>query len=417
MAESTNYLLKCIECGADFFTAGERDFYISKGLNMPKRCKSCRDKKKARLKQDKEKVELQEILSTSPYIHVEKTEIPLTDSATSLFIIGNGFDIMHGVKSSYYNFRDTIGRQNILRFTLENYIRQKDVWGNFEDGLAYLDREMMLGTLDDWLEDFEVPDEDDDDFSAADYFAAQDTATSQIYILTQELPKRFRKWISTLKTLSLSKPVDDIIKMDARYINFNYTEFLETIYGVPHEKILYIHGDRRDKKNQLVLGHGHDIEEVFEEWYQTNKNRKEFQPKILEKDRRYDHNDNPVYLGYFLKDETKGNWKSQMRYDAINNTVGLIEDYYENSSKKTSEVISRNQSYFKSLEGIENIVVIGHSLSKVDYPYFREIIKYNKSSSDLKWFISWYSMDGLKKIIEFVSEMKIPNENVKLFRV
>jgi hypothetical protein len=417
VAEKTDYLLKCIECGADFFTEGEQAFYNSKGLDMPKRCKSCRDKKKASLKQKKEKVELQEALSTLPFMHIEKAEIPLADSATSLFIIGNGFDIMHGVKSSYYNFRDTIGRQNILRFTLENYIRQDDVWGNFEDGLAYLDREMMLGTLDDWLDDFEVPDEDDDDFSAADYFAAQDTATSQIYILTQELPRRFRKWISTLKPISLSKPVGDIIKIEARYINFNYTEFLETIYGVPQENILYIHGDRRDKKTQLVLGHGHDIEEVFEEWYQSNKNRMEFQPKMLEKDRRYDHNDNPVYLGYFLKDETKGNWKSQMRYDAINNTVGLIEDYYENSAKKTSDVIIKNQSYFKSLEGIENIVVIGQSLSKVDHPYFREIIKYNENSSELKWFISWYGSESLKKITEFVPEMKIPNKNVKLFRV
>ncbi len=106
-----------------------------------------------------------------------------------------------------------------------------------------------------------------------------------------------------------------------------------------------------------------------------------------------------------------------MRYDAINNTVGLIEDYYENSAKKTSEVISRNHSYFKSLEGIKNIVVIGHSLSKVDYPYFKEIIKYNKDSSELKWFISWYSKDGLKKITKFVSEMNIPNENIKLLRV
>ena len=125
----------------------------------------------------------------------------------------------------------------------------------------------------------------------------------------------------------------------------------------------------------------------------------------------------PSLFRIFLKDETKGNWKSQMRYDAINNTVGLIEDYYENSAKKTSEVIIKNKSYFKSLEGIKNIVVVGHSLSKVDYPYFKEIIKYNTSSADLKWFISWYSSDGLRKITEFVSEMKIPNENVKLFRV
>lgn len=106
-----------------------------------------------------------------------------------------------------------------------------------------------------------------------------------------------------------------------------------------------------------------------------------------------------------------------MRYDAINNTVSLIEDYFEESAKKTSEVISRNKVYFKSLENIKNIVVIGHSLSKVDYPYFAEIIQRNKRSSELEWFISWYSMDGLKNITEFVLEMKIPTENVRIFRV
>ncbi len=104
-----------------------------------------------------------------------------------------------------------------------------------------------------------------------------------------------------------------------------------------------------------------------------------------------------------------------MRYDAINNTVRLIEDYYENSAKKTSDVLSMNQSYFKSLEGIKEIVVI-HSLSEVDYPYFKEIIKYNTNSSELKWYISWYSADGLKKIIEYVSEMNISSENVKFLR-
>ncbi len=413
MGEESDLLFNCIDCGSDFFTEGERDFYVSKGFEMPKRCKKCRNKKKIRFKKEK----IEESFSNLPFRSIEKTKIPLNNSATSFFIIGNGFDIMHGVKSSYYNFRDTIGKNNILKITLENYIRQDDVWGNFEDGLAYLDREMMLSTLDTWLADFDVRDEDDDDFSAANYFAAQDFATTQIYILTQELPKRFRKWISTLKVFNTTRPVDDILIKESRYLNFNYTEFLETIYGVPRENVLYIHGDRRDKKTQFVLGHGHDIDEVFDEWYQSNKSRKEFQPQLLEKDGRYDYNDNLVYLGYFLKDEAMGNWKNQIRYDAINNTVDLIEDYYENSAKKTNEVISRNQSYFKSLEGIKNIIVIGHSLSKVDYPYFKEIVKYNKDSSNLKWFISWYSKDDLNRISEFVSEMNITNENVMLFRV
>ena len=89
---------------------------------MPKRCKPCRDKRKLRLEQEREEKELKGFLLTLPFKQTEMTEIPLADPYTTLFVIGNGFDIMHGVPSSYYNFRDTIGKNNILRFTLETYI-------------------------------------------------------------------------------------------------------------------------------------------------------------------------------------------------------------------------------------------------------------------------------------------------------
>lgn len=41
--------LVCKDCGQEFvFTAGEQAFYKEKGLdNEPKRCKECRDKRKA----------------------------------------------------------------------------------------------------------------------------------------------------------------------------------------------------------------------------------------------------------------------------------------------------------------------------------------------------------------------------------
>jgi len=40
--------LICKECGAEFiFTAGEQEFYASRGLiNEPSRCKTCRDTRK-----------------------------------------------------------------------------------------------------------------------------------------------------------------------------------------------------------------------------------------------------------------------------------------------------------------------------------------------------------------------------------
>jgi hypothetical protein len=41
-------LHNCADCGSPFtFTAGEREFFSKNGLQPPKRCKPCRDKRKA----------------------------------------------------------------------------------------------------------------------------------------------------------------------------------------------------------------------------------------------------------------------------------------------------------------------------------------------------------------------------------
>ena len=216
MSEEITYLLKCIECGADFFTEGERDFYNSKGLNMPKRCKMCRDKKKARYEQDQQEIEKQEkqkelqvLLQILPFKQIEKAEISLTDSNTSLFIVGNGFDLMHGVPSGYHNFRDSMGRHDELRNALEMYIRKEDLWADFEESLAHLDDEAMLGTVNDWMDIFGVKDQFDDDFSAADFFMAAETATGPAQTITRELPRRFRKWVCTLEPPNDGKPLED----------------------------------------------------------------------------------------------------------------------------------------------------------------------------------------------------------------
>ena len=44
-----------------------------------------------------------------------------------LYAIGNGFDIMHRVKSSYADFGKTLGKNSNLRFYLENYLDVDDL--------------------------------------------------------------------------------------------------------------------------------------------------------------------------------------------------------------------------------------------------------------------------------------------------
>ncbi len=86
---------------------------------------------------------------------------------------------MHGVKSRYYNFRDTLGKNNSLRFALETYLNVDDLWADFEDALAHIDSGAMLGVVDMWLDNFDAY---DPDAQAADF----------LQLLTQRLDLRKR---------------------------------------------------------------------------------------------------------------------------------------------------------------------------------------------------------------------------------
>src|SRR5574344_2933936 len=120
-------------------------------------------------------------------------------SVKTLCIIGNGFDLAHGVKSSYYDFRKFLGKNPDLREIMEEYIRQPDIWGDFENSLAHLDREMLINNIDETLTDFNVKDDDDEDFSAADYHLAIESAAMPAIMIEQELPVEFRRWINKLQ--------------------------------------------------------------------------------------------------------------------------------------------------------------------------------------------------------------------------
>jgi hypothetical protein len=55
-----------------------------------------------------------------------------------LIIIGNGFDLYHGIKSSYYNFKEYLYNNSHINFliSIEKYIPSDELWSNFEQALC-----------------------------------------------------------------------------------------------------------------------------------------------------------------------------------------------------------------------------------------------------------------------------------------
>ncbi|MEI6886090.1 MAG: bacteriophage abortive infection AbiH family protein [Bacteroidota bacterium] len=333
----------------------------------------------------------------------------------NLYIIGNGFDLHHGVMSGYEDFREYLSQvdRGILK-DLNTFLACKNLWGDFENNLAYLSRERLLEEVDMWLPKLEP---DDDTFSAADFEIALEQATGRVWSFTEGLKYRFHKWIRTLylpkghkwKTLELDR--------SAAYITFNYTDFLESLYEIPSSQIIYLHGNRNNKTGSLILGHGQNPDKNFEEWFHKNRNKKRFRAVLKNRQGNYFPNHRLTYLAYFNENEVNGNWQHSTRYYAVDRVVGEIEKYYEESGKNFNIVLKKHDQQFRGLKDIKKIIVMGHSLSAIDIPYFKKIYEENENPQTITWEISYFSDSDKININRFLKVLQIERSTVSLFQL
>lgn len=99
---------------------------------------------------------------------------------------------------------------------------------------------------------------------------------------------------------------------------------------------------------------------------------------------------------------------------ALDTAARQVQWFDEQTTKKTDEVIQAHRTFFDELEHVERIIVLGHSLSLVDYPYFREIVKNNGNKAE--WTISWHGSRDLENIKQFVEYMGIKNDQVTIVK-
>lgn len=272
-----------------------------------------------------------------------------------LYIIGNGFDLHHGVLSSYKSFSIWLKRKNRdLYDKLNDVCRVGYLWKDFEGALPYVNRDYFLG-----MGDILLPQGWTEDDGYAELFYAQDYVRGETVMLWEDILKWFRKWVLSISwhdECNLKKlRLDD----EARYITFNYTPFLETEYGIPTENILYIHGKRADKKHLPIIGH--DGRDTFEDWYPSA----------------------PRYLKRYYKGK-------QSMLPEVEMMTGSVEEFYSLSEKPVGKILMENQEFIEDLYDVEYVYILGHSLGNVDLPYFRVINLANDNPERIKWIVSYY---------------------------
>lgn len=291
----------------------------------------------------------------------------------TLYVIGNCFDLHHGVKSSYHCYMEWLKEnhkddyQKIIDF-YGNKAEEYEWWNEFETNLGYFD---IREKVENWAFLNQPNDKQLEDMKI-DVMAGAWDAQTEIDGIMSILKDSFHEWIDSLKpALSANKIVID--SQNAYFINFNYSLTLENVYNVPSAQILHIHGCLND--DEYIIGHGRTYEEVKED----------AEPYIPPFD---SNKDDPSEYGLdAIDDEITEHTKTE----AVNKTM--------EAAKPTDEIIKKNRSIFDQLSEVNKVCIYGLSFSSVDEPYLNHIISSVAPKAKLE--ASYYSLSDKESIKKF----------------
>ncbi|WP_050570806.1 bacteriophage abortive infection AbiH family protein [Dickeya zeae] len=283
---------------------------------------------------------------------------------TMLYIIGNGFDLWHGLKTSYAQFND-FAKEELNKFSGFysfdlNALNNDALWNDFEN---------TLGTFD-WREFYAVNnniDVDAESFRPSFVYGLEDDLTEQAEQHVASIRECFEDWIESIDISIAKKKL--YFSGSAQFITFNYTSTLEYIYGINDQKILHIHG-RAKKFDELVFGHGETIKEEPELDENGDSNRTPFS----------NAEDAAKYPFYALQ-------------------------------KPISSVLERHREFFDSLRDTQRIIVIGHSLNKIDLPYVKALVK---TSSKAMWTVCLHDPKDESDHIQALVECGVSHEQIDI---
>lgn len=296
-----------------------------------------------------------------------------------LFIIGNGFDLAHGMKTHYSDFRDYLVKNYDIKDDLIEGIwadipqsyQLPDGGEEYDDQVAgsaiirildntegeqWKDVESSLGVLDysEFLDNYDIDfgdnenDFDDDNNNFDEFYRNEDNARDLCGAL-QLVYGYFQGWVRTIKISRKIIPYfqDLISPENDLFLNFNYTKTLEKLYNA--QNVCHIHGTQDE---DIYFGHGNDEDRT--EYFQSN------------------------WIG--------ADWE-------LNNLQRELR-------KNTGEAYRKNIPFFKKIEETANegnfeIYSFGFSFSEVDTIYLRKIFRHI-NTKDVVFHLNDYETKGIQ---------------------
>jgi hypothetical protein len=236
-------------------------------------------------------------------------------------------------------------------------LRNHKPWHDFENALGEFDSDSFL----DFYNEVNVS---SGDFRPKDVYGLEDELTEQTDLHVSGIQEAFRDWVNQIEVNhALPKMA---FPLDSKFITFNYTSTIQSVYSIEKSRVLHIHGSV-DSYDELVFGHGKEILK---------------QPEFDE------------------DGESTRSMFSEAEDNAMYPLVAL--------QKPVQNVLNRNEDYFNQLSDICEIIIIGHSLNSIDWPYFTKIAGIAVGA---KWKVIYYDEEE-NEYLESLVECGVPEENI-----
>ena len=291
----------------------------------------------------------------------------------TLYVIGNGFDMHHGLPTSLAGVRDyakdsAFGRlyENGV-FMMLAHQKLEVHWNNLEENLANLDVDELMEQKREYY---------DDDPHENQFLYEVEVAIDAITLgLVQELCSYL------IKAEKQDVEADKQLRLDtnARFLSFNYTNTLERIYAIPSENICYIHGNLNNQAG-VVIGHAMKDSDYKPE------------PKV-------DMSTWPEEVIEAYTDAYSQDYESALE---------SAHSYFKKSFKDSGDCLTLASDFFYPLRDIDNVIILGHSLAEIDYVYFEYINQL--VGMECQWWGTYYPSDEKESIYESL-EMIVGDKN------
>ena len=273
-----------------------------------------------------------------------------------LYIIGNGFDRAHGLKTDYKDFikycekNQYNGNKELIERCLDD--NGDKLWTQFEQSLGELD---FHNIIEEAGEDYE-----ESEFSYTKMFAVKESICDL-----------FKSWIKSIEIHTV--PMFKFTK-DDYFITFNYTNTLEKIYHIDKSQIYHIHGEIND----IIFGHNNCI-------------------KL--RDRLTD-----VHEGY---EEMPNN---------IFNLNSMACNILEEFKKPIKDIIKKfsHSKFYSQIKNIKKKIILGHSINDIDLSYYRFL--FDKLNFEIIE-CTYYKGDDKYKFYRKLSKIKNSRARLLIFPI